>query len=74
MSTPLYRGIASFVSAYAGTVKPGETLTLRANEPSDPGIGVYVGRDKLASVALDGQAGDTRERLQDELPKLYPCG
>ncbi len=59
------------MAAYAGTVEPGVALTTRSNEPPDFGIGVYVGGDKVATVALVGEAGDSKERLADELPRLY---
>ena len=35
------------------------------------GIEIYVGEDKLATVALNREAGDTHELLGEQLAKLY---
>ena len=66
-----HRGIAALLSAYAGTLAPDVVLTLGGTDSTGPGIIVLADEEWLATVALDSQAGDTRERLQAELPKLY---
>lgn len=66
-----YRGITSFIANYAGTVKPGATLTTRSGEGLDWGIHVYVDDEVLGIVALSPEANDTPEKLAEELPKLY---
>jgi hypothetical protein len=66
-----YRGIASFLAAHAGTIEAGTPLTMRSNESPDFGIGIYVAGDKVATVALSPEDGDTRERLQERLEELY---
>lgn len=68
---PRYRGIASFVGAHAGTVKPGTPVTMRSNEAPDFGIGIYVAGHKIATVALNREVGDTRELLRSRLSELY---
>lgn len=61
------RGIADFLSAFAGTIEPGVKLTVREDETL--GYAVYAGYEKIAVVAL--AKGDTKEKLLEELQKLY---
>ena len=63
--------LTSFLSVHAGTVAPGARITTRDDPPPANSIGVYVNRKYKDSVALDGPAGDTRERLVEALSKLY---
>lgn len=71
---PRYRGIAQFLGDHAGTIQPGTRLWTRRAKSPENGIDVYAGDWKVALVALASEEGDTHERLQEQLPKLYSPG
>jgi hypothetical protein len=71
MTPTLHKGIAGFVGGYGGTIEPGAKIMMVANEPPEPGWGIYRNGERFASVILDASQGDTKERLQEKLEALY---
>lgn len=69
-STPRFRGVASFIHAYAGSVAPESVVTMQRNSAPDFGYGVYVDGLKVATVALSPEESDTPEHLQSRLAEL----
>ncbi|MDA8399047.1 MAG: hypothetical protein M0008_03210 [Actinomycetota bacterium] len=62
-----WRGIGAFLGAFAGTIEPGVDLFIAEDETF--GFAIYADREKIAIVVL--AEGDTREKLREELKKLY---
>jgi hypothetical protein len=69
-SAPRFRGVASFIHAYARSVAPESVVTMRPNSAPDFGFGVYVDDLKVATVALSPEESDTPEQLQSRLLEL----
>lgn len=69
-SAPRFRGVASFMHAYAGSMAPESVVTMRPNPPPDFGFGIYVDEFKVATVALSPEDSDTPDQLQSRLAEL----
>jgi hypothetical protein len=69
-----YRGIAHFLGDHAGTIQPGTRLWTRRAKSPENGMDVYAGDRKVALLVLAPEEGDTHEKLQEQLPKLYSSG
>lgn len=63
-----YRGIDSFIAAYAGTLDPHIPIQLARSTPPNFGWDVYLGNDHLATVAL--LQGETHESLHNRLHEI----
>jgi hypothetical protein len=62
-----WRGIGAFLGAFAGTIEPGVDLVITEDETF--GFAIWANSEKIAIVVL--AEGDTREKLGEELKKLY---
>jgi hypothetical protein len=71
MAVQRWRGIASFVAAFAGTVPRGTRLTLEKRDPPDFGYGVWAGDRLLGIVALVPEEDNTTRGLTVRLAELY---
>lgn len=66
---PRYRGIEPFFNSQSRSIDLGKHVVIRSE--AGGGIGVFADDEKLAVVALDLEAGDSREELSHRLPELF---